>query len=282
MRRSTLLILTAVVLALCPAYASAALIDEFQSYLDQFRNLGPVRMSATLKIERGADIGGSKATSGGGVFEYWDDGAGRYWLRCATDRWLELAGDLEMSFDGVESRIRSGGGAVGIGSEDFESVPTAFPNPLLLSIDFLRPRLPECHACRFTLKDVDRVVLPVTLAANSNRGDSLRFTLPEVLPNHAGEVVEIWMKEWQDGRSVPVRVIRTTDDWISVQEFSDFRQLGAFAYPARIDVTEESMSGEHRSQAVFTIDRLVEDSSQHQVQDPGQVFDEDSGRWIKW
>jgi len=91
---------------------------------------------------------------------------GRYRLRVTTDAHLEMAPDLETSFDGRDTNLFLPQEKILSlhRNEEVDAAATAIPNPLFLPLLFLSPESDACPACSLTLREAIATDLAERLA----------------------------------------------------------------------------------------------------------------------
>ncbi|HXT49736.1 MAG TPA: hypothetical protein VN811_01765 [Thermoanaerobaculia bacterium] len=126
-----------------------------------YRELHVVTMEASAMVIR-EDTG----KTGRGHVSFAAEADGRYRVRVNTDAHLELAPDLETSFDGTDTHLLlTQEKILSIHrNQEVDAAATAIPNPLFLPLLFLSPESDACPACALTLREAAAADLTQRLA----------------------------------------------------------------------------------------------------------------------
>jgi len=132
-----------------------------ESLLGFYRALHTVTMEASAMVVRE-----DSAKTGRGHVYFAAEGDGRYRLRVTTDAHLELAPDLETSFDGADTQLLLLQEKILSlhRHQEVDAAATAIPNPFFLPLVFLSPESDACPACSLTLREAVAADLTERLA----------------------------------------------------------------------------------------------------------------------
>jgi hypothetical protein len=115
-----------------------------------YRSIKSLTFEASAVVWR-KDLG----QTGRGHVSFSAENGGRYWLSVRTDAHLNLAPDLEMSFDGANSFVFLHPDKLLTihRNRSIDVVASAIPNPFFLPLLFLTPESDSCPACSLTLPE---------------------------------------------------------------------------------------------------------------------------------